>query len=64
MKKKQLRRLTLQRETIQRLDLATLEVIGGLDGGGGGPSSQICCPPGPNSNAGSRDLNGALKLNG
>jgi hypothetical protein len=41
MKKMQPNRLTLHRETIQRLDGA----IGGLIGGvAEPPSSQICCP--------------------
>jgi hypothetical protein len=41
MKKKELPRLTLNRETIQRLDEATL---GKLVGGDDPPSSQFCCP--------------------
>ena len=40
MKKKELRPLTLNRETLKRLDdLALGEVVGGDP-----PSSQICCP--------------------
>ena len=45
MKKMKPNRLTLHRETIQRLDALAL---GGLLGGvGEPPSSQICCPPNP-----------------
>jgi len=42
MKKLQSRRLTLNRETIKRLDEPAL---GGLAGGFEPPSSQVCCPP-------------------
>jgi hypothetical protein len=41
MKKKELSRLTLNRETIQRLDTPALRA---LLGGDGPPSTQICCP--------------------
>jgi hypothetical protein len=42
MKKKELPRLTLNRETIKRLDAPDLveQVIGGENP----PSSQVCCP--------------------
>jgi hypothetical protein len=43
MKKKELPRLILHRETIQRLDPQTLKEV---EGGDLPPSSQICCPSG------------------
>jgi hypothetical protein len=42
MKKKELPRLTLNRETIQQLDTPVL--LRALMGGDGPPSTQICCP--------------------
>lgn len=41
MKKKELPRLTLNRETLLKLDTTVLTVA---VGGDGPPSSQICCP--------------------
>ena len=41
-KKKDLPRLTLNRETLLKLNPSTLEEA---VGGDGPPSSQICCPP-------------------
>lgn len=45
MKKKEFPRLTLNRETIQRLDEPTLKA---LLGGDGPPSTQVCCPSAAN----------------
>ncbi len=43
MKKKELPRLILHRETIQRLDP---QILKDAKGEGDPPSSQICCPTG------------------
>jgi len=41
MKKKELPRLTLNRETLLKLDAS---ILNGIVGGDGPPSSQVCCP--------------------